>query len=531
MFARFIIITFLFTASVFTQAWGQSSEARPQGPIPYRLAGFQFPAHPKAKFYRLEIASGHWTARDSFEKYRLKDTILATNRSREVLPRFGQDYTWTYTALGKRNTVLSRGPWIHTQTMYHPIIDTSLQRLEVRTPDTIHQDLYVFADEIGVLYDQQGSPLWFLPPWPEESKLGNRSLRDLKPTHRGSLTGLNTQGAYEISYEGEVLWKAPTLDSSEGVHKNRYHHQMDLLPNGHYMVLGEERVWIRLEDTTGTWESYTPSPAQEIEKRADGLYKRFLCGTVIEYDPQGVPVWTWSSADYFREQVHVFNPELQNPIPAAKAHLNGFFFDETHGSIYLSFRDLSRILQIAYPSQTLIRSLGAQPQVQKTRGDRFRVRSAPALENTPFLAQHHPQVSPSGILSLFNNRNHLGDGGPRMPPPSEITLFQIPKASNQALHTLWTFSCDIDSLAPAFTRRGGSVYTLPDQSLLVCMGNAGRIFIVDGEKQIQWNAIPFRRSSPDEPWRITPLYRTSFLYGASAIDALIFSPPSTDKKP
>src|SRR5690606_12407552 len=173
----------------------------------------------------------------SFQKYRIKDTILKTNQLREILPYFDQDYTWTYTPLGRKGKSLDRSPFVTFRTGYHPIIDSQFQKLQVIVHDTLDPDLYIFADEIGVLYDLKGNPLWYLPDWPADSGWGSRSLRDLKPSPLGTLTGINPEGAYELNYQGQILWRAPALDSQWG-HKSRYHHQMDRLPNGHYMILG-----------------------------------------------------------------------------------------------------------------------------------------------------------------------------------------------------------------------------------------------------------------------------------------------------
>lgn len=514
MFSRFLITLLIFTAGNPFISPGQSNRRPwPQGEVPYRLAGFQFPENPRARAYRLEISLGHWSDRDSFQKYRIKDTILKSNRSRVLLPAFDQAYTWVYTPLGRKHRKLGTSPYLHLKTGYHRLIDSQYQRLEIITPSKLEREVYVFADQIGVLYDLQGNPVWYLPDWPADSGWGNRSLRDLKPSPVGTLTGINTSGAYEMDFQGQILWKAPDLDSMMG-HKNRYHHQMDRLPNGHYLVLGEETAWIRLEDTTNTWRTQPTPP--ETEKREDGLYQRFLCGTLIEYDSEGRQVWSWSSQDYFRQQLHPYNAQVGGRVPQAHAHLNGFFWDSLSSTFLLSFRDLSQIFQIAYPSGELIKTFGNHRQVVRTRSQRLRVKAAPPLENLPFHAQHHPSLLNAHTLMIFNNQ---GDGS----APSDIRIFRLPEDANSSLHPDWTFSCDLDSLAPPMARRGGSIYALPDLSLLVCMGNAGRIFIVDGERNLLWNALPYSRIDPEAPWRISPLYRASPLYGP-AIDSLLFGP-------
>ena len=67
----------------------------------YRLAGFSFPASPKATGYTIRIAEGTYTNAAAFGAHILSSTDCPTNKSIIEIPSFGKNYTWS--VVSKKN--------------------------------------------------------------------------------------------------------------------------------------------------------------------------------------------------------------------------------------------------------------------------------------------------------------------------------------------------------------------------------------------------------------------------------------------
>jgi hypothetical protein len=172
--------------------------------------------------------------------------------------------------------------------------------------------------------------------------------------------------------------------------------------------------------------------------------------------------------------------------------------------MYLGFRNLNRILKMDFHTKQVVAQYG---QIAGDKG-------SPLL----FKAQHCVRIDDlTNDIYLFNNN---GDREQRM--PSTIVRFRQPENSNDNLIKIWEFPCEIDQNAPAQALAGGSVYQLPDKSILACMGMAGRIFIVTPAKKILWNAIPEAKTENGD-WIIQQEYRTSYIWNKGTLSRFLFN--------
>jgi hypothetical protein len=461
----------------------------------YRLVGFSFPAHPMAETYFLEIAEGTYTEEKEFTKHVIIKGYSSDNRIIDEVPAFGKEYTWRITYLGKKNKSKGKTDLFHFATLWSDYIDTTKYKLRIIDTARSHWDMFILLDFTAVMYDTKGNPVWFLPDIPGIIDRTSNN-RGLEPTQAGTFTLINSHGAFEFDYNGKLLWKAPNDGKVSGDWVEHYHHEFTRLSNGHYMIAGNENLYKEIPAHLDTTDFVRDN---SITKK-DGKYiKKIESGTIIEYDSAGNVVWSYRTAKNLRDE-DFFSKLLPRAKFYLQPHLNSFYFDETKKELYLSYRNLNRIQRINYFTQEVINDYGKIINPEKLRQNNVVPRGL-------FCAQHSVRVTQDGLLYLFNNNTDRD-----VVNPSTIAVFKQPQTGASGLTKMWEFSCDIDSFASAGTGTGGSVQMLEGGSIMACMGISGRVFVVNPQKQIIWNAIPYSYDREKKQW--SPL----FLYRASAIE-------------
>lgn len=467
----------------------------------FRLVGFSVPFGADAKNYRFEIAQGNFTSEKKFRKHIIIKERAEINRKVIEVPYFGKEYTWRVKYYNAKNKLIVKTVLYHFSTAYAPYIDTAKYRLRIIDAAKAHNDMLVLFDYSPIMYDMKGMPVWFIPDIPGVVERG-RSMRDLKPTAYGTFTLLGDLGAYEFDYYGNVIWKAPDDGKVSGDTTERYHHEFTRIANKHYMVAGSQETVIKFPDSSMAVKAIETDKA--IEKRGDGYYKRTRTENIIEYDSTGKVVWYWKTVDHFNNSEY-FNNRFPDGSYNATPHMNAFYFDEKNNYIYISFRNMNRIVKINYPEGKIVASYGKQFNPERA-----------GIKKMPFRAQHSCRVTDDGRLYLFNNNTDRDNN-----VSSYVDIFRQPESGDQQLTKLWEFPCNIDSNAAACATSGGSVYMLSDESILVGMGIAGRAFIVNPEKNVLWNALPEFKDDQNK-WVPQPQYRVSNIEHISDLDKFIF---------
>jgi hypothetical protein len=212
--------------------------------------------------------------------------------------------------------------------------------------------------------------------------------------------------------------------------------------------------------------------------------------TISEYDQKGNVVWKWSDADYFKTS-DLRTRMLPNKIfDVNDTHANAFYFDEKKQTLFISYREISRIIEIQYPGKEVLHTFGKLYNPANTL-DRH-------LSNGVFCAQHGCRLSSEGYLYLFNNNLCHGK-------PPTIMMLRVPQQGKDTLEKVWEFECPMDVPGPQSTRGlfnyGGNVSELKDGGLFVCMGGTyGKLFIVNRDKKVLWSAQPEKWDSNTGQW-------------------------------
>lgn len=486
-FLKLFILSCFFSLPVTGQVFPGEGDT-----LNYRLTGFLFGNEQRANDYRLEIAAGRHMSQKLFKQHVIKTVSSPERRVVATLPAFGYEYTWrvVYTNIAGQEKVSSLH---HFSVGYCSEIDTTKMRIRIVRQADSYKDAYVFFDGNRVLYDMDGNPIWYLPGFKDP----NATLRDLKISPWGTITCLLGEDILEVDYNGKVLWKGPN-DGKVGMDiTEHYHHEFTRLKSGHYMVLGDElplaKQKVRLEKSWNT----------------DSVLHDISFGTVIEYDEQGKLIWYWRSSDYFlSSDIVFFNRQAFNRLTADVVHENAFYFDESDSAIYISFRHISRILKIKYPSGVVL----------NTYGEVYR-KDVPAKGSGIFCGQHSCRRSSDGYLYFFNN-------GCNSAMAPKVTIVEEGKEGSNNLTVKWEYSCTTEGFSPnhkvSWFPIYGSVKELPDSSFLVCSGSDfSKVFIVDRRKTELWSAIPEKYNPNEKTWNNLSQYRSSIIM-REEIDKLIW---------
>ena len=324
----------------------------------YRIVGFSFqPGTGKTNNYSLQIASGNYYSEDSFNKH----IILSqhSNKSEIIaeVPAFGSQYTWRTVFFSGKSEIKSE--LHHFNTGVIPEVDNCIVRFRITKPASKYKDAYVFLDGNRILYDMSGNPVWYLPLID-----GQRlSPSDLQLSPKGTITFLANNQAYEINYQGDILWKAPNKGTVSGDSVEHYHHEFTRLSNGHYMVLGTNDVLCKYPIPLSIESKLPITDDDKINKGSgDTSSKQLPFGNLIEYDEKGNVVWVWKSSDYFSSPDHCYyipsQSNLSSYMRGIDVHANAFFFDEKDQTIYISFKNISRVTKIKYPEGTILNNYG-----------------------------------------------------------------------------------------------------------------------------------------------------------------------------
>ena len=440
----------------------------------YRIAGFSVPSSPEANKYTLEIAAGNYNAEDSFEKNII--VTIPSNKSRVAaeVPFFGRVYTWR--VIYSNDTRKVNSNFHHFSTGTIPEVDTNIFRLRVTDNAVKYKDAFVYVESNKVMYDMSGRPVWYFP-WS-----GGYIPEDLKISHSGTFTFLLNGVPYEMSYDGDTVWKAVKKPSSIQGHFDNCHHEFTKLGNGHYMVLGNKSEDLKQPG----------SSTDDINS-----IQKIVVGTIEEYDKDNNLVWWWNSMDYLCE-AGIIAKRLTNSSVDVDAHLNSLYFDERNKVIYLSFKNAAQIVKIKYPTGKILNIYnGNSPEHVKIEG------------SVSFCGQHSIGRSQNKCLYLYNNNTCDSSSFPK------IIMMKEPGSKTGDLQKTWEYECAGNDTRKKTARekaKGGKIVELPDESLFVSMGGAyGKLFIISKDKTLLWTAVAEQWNADKNGWISPVIYRSSII--------------------
>ncbi len=463
----------------------------------YRLVGFRLAGEANGQSFKIEIAKGHYSNVDSFLANKVAVANGSGNRLIHLLPSFGTVYTWRVVqaaSSGRKVKTTLR----HFNIGQTPMTDTAKYRLKVVSHSADADNFYVFLDANRTMYDKEGRLVWYLP---DMDSPVNESVdsRDFKVSTANTITFLLGGKLYEIDYNGKILWHTARIaGDSESV----FHHEFSRMKNGHYMALNTVfRNWRFPDDSLNiSANGIGVGGAQRLNAPAR-LNCRLPFGEIVELDEKGRQVWSWNTFDYFDTSDLKYR---KRPLSLAQydVHDNAFFLDEIRGELWVSFKNINRIVKVAYPSGAVIATYG---QRYLPGGD--------VVGERLFCFQHSCKIAPDGSLYLFNN-------GCDATIPPKVDVYKVGARDGAQLKKTWSLDCKPDggikqiakNTQRVFETMGGNVIPTPDGKIFISYCSPySKLLYTDKDKNVIWAANPEKWNNDMEKWEPFVQYRASII--------------------
>jgi arylsulfate sulfotransferase len=315
----------------------------------------------------------------------------------------------------------------------------------------------------AVATDLEGNVIWYYD-------LGTSNALPIKPLSNGHYLVLVSppaaaEGAgndiQEIDLAGNIITDVSlstvnaAVNSIFGAPLSSLHHDVAVLPNGHWILL------VNYGETINGVAGVPPNTIME----GDAL---------IDWDPHQSVVWTWSTFDHIPlSHVPYGFAAPGSGMATDWTHSNAIIYSPTDGNLILSMRNQNWIIKINYNNGA------GDGSVLWTLGDGGSFTLPPGQAPIEWnYGQHYPTVvSPNsaGVFSLmfFNDgNNRLMDsnsdvcGTPGVGACySSVPIFQLDESTNTAT-VLWE-----DNLLPYYSTCCGDALILPNGDVEVDIAN------------------------------------------------------------
>jgi len=422
---------------------------------------FEFPWMKQARSY--EILLVNETTGKSAQYYCSANKLIVDGLA------FGTSYNWTVSGKDSRNKTISTHQPIHFSIGTHPHLSSRYVRFREVTNNHLKRgsELLIF-DYAQLVLNHDLETVWFLPSLPFMNN--GSGLRDLKLTADGTFLAIIDSNAYELSRTGKVLWKAPNDGTVSGGTGEDYHHDLQKLASGNYMVLGNEHIQRKL-----------PGMADSV---------RFQIGTIIEYTPDGTVAWEWHAKDFFTDELLMLRRKADGSYETA-THMNAFTVSGS--SIYAGFRDASWILKIDKTSKKVTELYGGPDSGLSNH-------YAKGL----FAFQHDVNILRNGAIAVVNNDS--------IKSPnifSSLVVFSQGEGTFEKGEERFRFYFNYDSLTTGKSTKLGNMSELRNGNYLVNMGAINRVFEVTPKGELVWDVLIEQSDTLKNAWRAYPQYRVA----------------------
>ncbi|MES2555985.1 MAG: aryl-sulfate sulfotransferase [Bacteroidota bacterium] len=462
MFTPCFRIIGLFFLSLFctTATIAQLSPAD-NAHLNYSSVCFEFPWVEKVVNYELILT----------EKSSGIKTVFVTKANKQIVNElvFGESYLWKIVGKDSRKKeIYNSGEHFFSIAEHFKTGKKYVRFKEITNNPLTRGNELLILDYSGLIINHNEEIVWYLPDLPMITT--NTGLRDLKLTDDGTFLAIIDSNAYEFDLTGKVLWKAPNDGKVSHQGKEDYHHDIQKLPSGNYMVLGNEkqrRVLAGEKDTS-----------------------RYEIGTIIEYDPSGKVVWEWHAKDFFTDDLLKLRRKEDGKFNLA-THLNAF--NVSGNTIYAGFRDANWVLKIDKESKKVTEIYGGHDSgLPNHYGKEL------------FRLQHDATVLNNGSMAVINN-DSIKDPA----VVSSLVVFSLGQNNVPKGQEIFRFKFDYDSLCNGKSLKLGNVEELSNGNYLVNMGGIHRVFEVTPKGEITWDIFVEKLDTFKRVWRFYPQYRVA----------------------
>lgn len=387
------------------------------------------------------------------------DTINITNTEAE------SNYRFQAIAYNKYSKYLSKPHDFQTQLIYHATPYFNLETVDAKFEPEIHNKYFLsqILTEPGslVIINSKGNIVWY-QPFKKGVKVSHWTDKGTILCIVGSEKIPSSGGdeIFEMDLNGKVLRH---LKVGQGDMDKLVHHEVRFDKQGDIYAL---------TFTNKLFDLSTVGGAKKDTVHGDGI---------VIFNKANKKIWEWSILDHL-------NPLSDPKILKSKkdwVHSNSLFKDKD-GNFLISFRDLSQVWKVEYPSGRVLWKLGE-------KGD-FKMDTA-----YMFSGQHSVQIDGNGLLTMLDN------GSKRK--QSRALSLTIDLAKKKATEVY-----SVPLAKEYFSSTKGNETTFDHNKILFCMTDPKVFLITDMLGKILWKV-----NLAGDPYRIEEA--KGFLKNKPFIDA------------
>ncbi len=439
----------------------------------YNQIYFEYPYNVNAKLFKLILAYDSSQLKNDFNSYSI---LTKTDRTPATLVKdlqFGKKYKWYI------ETTLKSGETLKSEAHYFTLLntsynDTSLYKRKINYNHKSEiQDGIIWCDFSHCAFDRSGKLVWFMPTDNSEFKESSR-VRDIRFQKDGTFTFIKNPGAMHANLDISSIWEAPLSGEHFEKFKNGYHHSMEKLPNGNYMLLAYD--YVELEKTDAK----------------DTLTNRVELVNLIEFNQYKEIVWIWEMRESF--PLDILAVPKENDRGIINAHCNAFSVDKNNEFIFIGFRDISRIIKIDKKSKKIVAAYGKK------------LNDADSLVYpTTLFSYHHDTrvLNDNSIMVLNNNDFNAGQ-------IASVEIFKQPKTKSDIIKPIWSFKFNFDTINNGKSLKLGNVKILDNGNYLINEGSSNRIVEITKNKKVLWDMMLYRKDKEKNKWVNFGSYRIDF---------------------
>lgn len=387
-------------------------------------------------------------------------------------------------------------------------------------------------DDYGLVYalDARGEVVWYLHTdyaFGEvfKNKAGNLVFQ---VGRNGVMKELDMLGNLVRSWHSTGLPKDDLPAGSIPVETDTFHHTMELLPNGNFLMLSTE---VRHFD-----DYYTTESDPEAERAPSGV----IGDVLVEFKPDGTILREWKLFDILDPYrigygslgtffyAEVYQDVLEKPAKDW-SHFNSVFYDAEEDAAILSSYHLDLVMKLSLKTGDIVWMLGNHSGWREPWKAKL---LHPVKE--PFRWQYHQhaaKITPDGNIIMYDNGTHgapaFHDRAPREELYSRAVEFKIDE-KDMSVEEVWSyggpddelfmspFICDVDWMPETgnvLVTDGGRVRTRDggDSTSVVGGKHWARIFEVTHESPAD-KVFEIVIDDPETGWAVFRADRFPSLY-------------------
>ncbi len=424
----------------FALLFAQGFKPEPDSELTYKQVLFRWPQVPQADYYTLSL-----TDIESGFTYNTLDSSNCLVYEGGNL-EWGKSYRWTVCGMYGIDTIHCFDSLSFSLSQLPTNFPNNINLLELDVDDyTLGINLLDFR-QIGysTALDMYGDPLWFSNLEDDANFCAIQMLRNGNMC--GTVWGNNGyKTGYEVGLDGQIIFELP--EPSAGF----YHH--DIIKTSKQTYFGLLR----------TYQEH-PSPP-DCGNCPDSVI--WGGDIVLEFDEEGNMLWEWNTFDHISlEEYNPYDSDHWNGTYFDWTHTNSVHYDDATNTVYISIRNISRILKIDYDTGNVIWQLG-DPDLMLEQY---------FPEDINNSRQHNVKKLDNGNILFFDNGTH---NTPQISRCLEIAIDEnVPSAE-----IVWEYILP-DSM---FTQPNSECDRMPNGHTLISAGDTGNILELNGDDEIVWH--------------------------------------------